>query len=83
VRQVRFNAWHYAETDFGPAFVTELFAQLAAPADANLSAEQRRQSRLADLVTLSVLDAGTPIWPDTIRWWAAGNANDRAHGPGH
>jgi hypothetical protein len=51
VRQVRFNAWHYAETDLWASLVTELFAQLASPAtDAETGAavsEQRRQSRLA------------------------------------
>lgn len=47
VRQVRFNAWHYAETDLWASLVTELFAQLAAPPDADPVEEQRRQSRLA------------------------------------
>ena len=51
VRQVRFNAWHYAETDLWASLVAELFAQLAAAPDGDLGAEQRRQSRLAaDLV---------------------------------
>jgi KAP family P-loop domain len=51
VRQVRFNAWHYAETDLWASLVAELFAQLAVPPDGDLGAEQRRQSRLtADLV---------------------------------
>ena len=51
VRQVRFNAWHYAETDLWASLVAELFAQLAAPPDGDLGSEQRRQSRLAaDLV---------------------------------
>ncbi|MEU7873299.1 P-loop NTPase fold protein [Dactylosporangium sp. NPDC049140] len=47
VRQVRFNAWHYAETDLWASLVAELFAQLAASPDGDLGAEQRRQSRLA------------------------------------
>jgi hypothetical protein len=47
VRQVRFNAWHYAETDLWASLVAELFAQLAASPDADLGSEQRRQSRLA------------------------------------
>ena len=47
VRQVWFNAWHYAETDLWASLVAELFAQLAAPMDGDLGAEQRRQSRLA------------------------------------
>ena len=47
VRQVRFNAWHYAETDLWASLVAELFAQLAAPPNEDLGAEQRRQSRLA------------------------------------
>ena len=51
VRQVRFNAWHYAEADLWASLVAELFAQLAAPPDGDTGAEQRRQSRLtADLV---------------------------------
>ena len=46
VRQVRFNAWHYAETDLWASLVTELFSQMAAgPGDPG--AEERRQSRLA------------------------------------
>lgn len=52
VRQVRFNAWHYAETDLWASLVAELFAQLATPADGDVASEQRRQSRLtAELVT--------------------------------
>ena len=49
VRQVRFNAWHYAETDLWASLVAELFRQLATSADPGLSLadEQRRQSRLA------------------------------------
>jgi hypothetical protein len=47
VRQVWFNAWHYAETDLWASLVAELFAQLAAPPDGDLGAEHRRQSRLA------------------------------------
>jgi WD40 repeat protein len=51
IRQVQFNAWHYAETDLWASLVTELFAQLTVPPDGDLGAEQRRQSRLAgDLV---------------------------------
>jgi WD40 repeat protein len=51
VRQVRFNAWHYAETDLWASLVAELFAQLAVPPDGDVAAEQRRQSRLvADVV---------------------------------
>ena len=47
VRQVRFNAWHYAETDLWASLVAELFAQLAEPPDRDVGKEQRRQSRLA------------------------------------
>ena len=48
VRQARFNAWHYAETDLWASLITELFAQLAAPSGAaDEFTEQRRQSRLA------------------------------------
>ena len=47
VRQVMFNAWHYAETDLWASLVAELFTQLAAPPDGDVAAEQRRQSRLA------------------------------------
>ena len=46
VRQVHFNAWHYAETDLWASLVTELFSQMAAgPGDPGV--EERRQSRLA------------------------------------
>jgi WD40 repeat protein len=53
VRQVRFNAWHYAETDLWASLVAELFAQLSnAPTKEAAAAEQRQQSRLtAELVT--------------------------------
>ena len=52
VRQVVFNAWHYAETDLWASLVAELFVQLAVAPEGDLGAEQRRQSRLAaDLVT--------------------------------
>jgi WD40 repeat protein len=47
VRQVRFNAWHYAETDLWASLVTELFAQLAAPQSGDAPIAQRQQSRLA------------------------------------
>ena len=47
VRQVRFNAWHYAETDLWASLVAELFAQLAEPPDRDVGKEQRQQSRLA------------------------------------
>ena len=52
VRQVRFNAWHYAETDLWASLVTELFAQLATEAtDEATEDEARRHSRLtAELV---------------------------------
>ncbi|MFF4448287.1 P-loop NTPase fold protein [Streptomyces sp. NPDC001502] len=51
VRQVRFNAWHYAETGLWVSLVAELFAQLAAPLGGDVDEEQRRQSRLtAELV---------------------------------
>ncbi|MFB6613677.1 P-loop NTPase fold protein [Streptomyces sp. NPDC056367] len=52
VRQVKFNAWHYAETGLWASLVAELFAQLAAPLHGDVDEEQRRQSRLtAELVT--------------------------------
>jgi WD40 repeat protein len=48
VRQVRFNAWHYAESDLWASLVTELFGQLAASGNGRSEPdEQRRQSRLA------------------------------------
>ena len=47
VRQVRFNAWHYAETDLWASLVAELFSQMAAAAPADRGLEERRQSRLA------------------------------------
>jgi len=50
VRQVQFNAWHYAETDLWASLVTELFAQLAVDTN-DPGAAQRSHSRLAaDLV---------------------------------
>ncbi|WP_344441488.1 P-loop NTPase fold protein [Kitasatospora nipponensis] len=52
VRQVRFNAWHYAETSLWTSLVAELFAQLAAPTpEMDAAGAQRSMSRLtADLV---------------------------------
>jgi WD40 repeat protein len=58
VRQVRFNAWHYAETDLWASLVAEIFRQLATPSgddDPTLGegsavereARQREQARLA------------------------------------
>ncbi|MGY1698648.1 P-loop NTPase fold protein [Geodermatophilus sp. SYSU D00766] len=46
VRQVLFNAWHYAETDLWASLVTELFEQLNRQ-DTDPGDAQRRQSRLA------------------------------------
>jgi hypothetical protein len=46
VRQVRFNAWHYAETDLWASLVSELFSQIAA-GRGDPGVEERRQSRLA------------------------------------
>ncbi|MFI0937688.1 P-loop NTPase fold protein [Streptomyces sp. NPDC021020] len=54
VRQIRFNAWHYAETGLWASLVAEMFAQLAAPAgeDDDAGQAQRSMSRLtAELVT--------------------------------
>ncbi|MFD4601860.1 P-loop NTPase fold protein [Streptomyces sp. NPDC058464] len=51
VRQVRFNAWHYAETSLWASLVTEMFAQLCAAPDSDPGTAQRQLSRLtADLV---------------------------------
>jgi hypothetical protein len=51
VRQVRFNAWQYAETDLWASLVAELFAQLAAQPGSGRGAEQCGRSRLtAELV---------------------------------
>jgi hypothetical protein len=55
VRQVRFNAWHYAESGLWASLVAELFAQLAAPPDDAVDPDpgtaQRSMSRLtAELV---------------------------------
>jgi WD40 repeat protein len=52
IRQVRFNAWHYAEADLWASLVAEIFTQLAhgpsAPAQADdPGGEARRRSRLA------------------------------------
>jgi hypothetical protein len=46
VRQVRFNAWHYAEADLWASMVAELFAQLSDDAS-DPAREQRRRLRLA------------------------------------
>ena len=46
VRQIRFNAWHYAETDLWASLVSELFSQLAS-GTGDPGVEERRQSRLA------------------------------------
>jgi hypothetical protein len=46
VRQVRFNAWHYAESDLWASLVSEVFARAAAD-QADPGGAQRRQSRLA------------------------------------
>lgn len=51
VRQVRFNAWHYAETGLWASLVAELFTQLSAAPDQDSGTTQRQLSRLsADLV---------------------------------
>ncbi|MFK0279454.1 P-loop NTPase fold protein [Streptomyces sp. NPDC090499] len=51
VRQVRFNAWHYAETSLWASLVTEMFKQLATPPGGDAGTAQRQLSRLtADLV---------------------------------
>jgi hypothetical protein len=54
VRQVRFNAWHYAETDLWAGLVAELFTQLAGEPnpggraeERDLGVEARQRSRLA------------------------------------
>ncbi len=51
VRQVWFNAWHYAETDLWASLVAEIFGQLAAPSPDQPGVDagtlQRQQSRLA------------------------------------
>jgi predicted KAP-like P-loop ATPase len=48
IRQVRFNAWHYSETDLWASLVSEIFSQLASGEDQTkgLAGEQRQQSRL-------------------------------------
>ena len=46
VRQVWFNAWHYAETDLWASLVAELFAQLARDEAGDRGVQQRSQSRL-------------------------------------
>ncbi|MGW5350971.1 P-loop NTPase fold protein [Streptomyces sp. NPDC004031] len=52
VRQIRFNAWHYAETALWASLVAELFAQLTTPVKGDDPREaQRSMSRLtADMV---------------------------------
>ena len=48
IRQVKFNAWHYAETDLWASLVAALFAALASPSDGeDIVDSQRRQSRLS------------------------------------
>ncbi|EID79117.1 MULTISPECIES: P-loop NTPase fold protein [Rhodococcus] len=52
VRQVRFNAWHYAETDLWASLVAEIFSQLAKPqVGEDIDTVERQHSRLeADLI---------------------------------
>ncbi|MGW6623370.1 P-loop NTPase fold protein [Nocardia sp. NPDC055002] len=52
IRQIRFNAWHYAETDLWASLVAELFTQLTqADSPADTATAQRGMSRLeAELV---------------------------------
>ena len=52
VRQVRFNAWHYAETDLWAGLVAELFSQLQDQSN-NPGRAQRERSRL----TTELVDA--------------------------
>jgi WD40 repeat protein len=47
VRQVRFNAWHYAETDLWASLVSELFTQLASTESGAEPIDERQQLRLA------------------------------------
>ncbi|MFE5475493.1 P-loop NTPase fold protein [Nocardia sp. NPDC056541] len=46
VRQVRFNAWHYAETDLWSSLVTEMFGQLSRTEGIDPATAQRQMSRL-------------------------------------
>ncbi|GAA2438047.1 hypothetical protein GCM10009856_56380 [Mycolicibacterium llatzerense] len=48
VRQVRFNAWHYSETDLWASIVSEIFGQLGARGGRSdgIAEDQRQQSRL-------------------------------------
>lgn len=48
VRQVKFNAWHYAEVDLWPSLMVEIFDQLAvhsAKSEQQLSEAERRSGR--------------------------------------
>ncbi|MFC9662591.1 P-loop NTPase fold protein [Nocardia sp. NPDC127606] len=57
VRQVSFNAWHYAETDLWSSLVTEMFGQLSRPEGTDLVTAQRQMSRLeAKLVAAHRID---------------------------
>ncbi|MGW5521284.1 P-loop NTPase fold protein [Gordonia sp. NPDC003950] len=48
VRQVCFNAWHYAEADLWASLVSEVFTQLAKGGrDGSVGDDQRQRSRLA------------------------------------
>lgn len=46
VRQIRFNAWHYAETDLWASLVAEIFGQLVQAKEVQIADGQRQQSRL-------------------------------------
>ncbi|MHA3024344.1 KAP family P-loop NTPase fold protein [Mycobacterium sp. BMJ-28] len=48
IRQIRFNAWHYSETDLWASLVSEIFSQLGASAEdsEDIRGKQRQQSRL-------------------------------------
>ncbi len=43
VRQIRFNAWHYADTDLWASLATTMFDQLARPSSTSLATGQEQQ----------------------------------------
>ena len=45
VRQIRFNAWHYAETDLWASLVAELFTQLNSTSTKGDQTQERREQR--------------------------------------
>jgi hypothetical protein len=66
VRQVEFNAWHYAETDLWPSLVAEMFTQLATPPDAGTELDgdtERRRWARRQAEQVAEQSSGSSWWP--------------------